>query len=207
MKLLEYDKTERTLDQLHEFPPDVEVPDDISGLGPPTTLIPTAGRFGWMRWLAAIVVLGAAGMLAAQFLSSSDTEQVPAEDYMATYGTDNPVIVQEGAVAGTVEIVGTPNFMTTYGTDNPVFVGEAQYMELYGTDNPVFVTETPYMELYGTDNPVFVGEAQFMELYGTDNPVFVPGTVPTYTVDTGEYMELYGTDNPVFVGPTLIEAP
>ncbi len=72
MKLYEHPKTEETLDRLPELPEGVVVPDDISGLQPPTTLKPAAGAVRWMRWLAAIVVLGAVGVLAAVLLTGSD---------------------------------------------------------------------------------------------------------------------------------------
>ena len=240
MKLFEHHKAEKTVDRLPELPSGVEVPDDISGLRPPTTLKPTAGGVRWMRWLAAIVVLGAAGVLAALLLTGGDdatetetaqveTGQVATQaeadlgaiDYMATYGTDNPVFL----VAN--------DYMATYGTDNPVFVVANDYMELYGTDNPVLVRAATfadsdeflgtfgtvdtgrYLELYGTDNPVFVRAVtadlvanpifvapnDYLELYGTDNPVFVPEAAVVDTPDTGQYLELYGTDNPVFVAP------
>jgi hypothetical protein len=202
MKLFEHHETDTKLEQLPELPHDVEVPDDISGLRRPTTLKPADGRVRWIRWLAAIVVLGAVGGIAAMLLStSSETEEAPtAVDYLEVYGTDNPVILNEDAVAGSTEIVGTIDNMELYGTDNPVFVEEAPLMEQYGTDNPVFVPAIPYMELYGTDNPVFVEEAPLMEQYGTDNPVFVEEAEVTEPVYTGEYFELYGTDNPVFEG-------
>ena len=165
MKLFERHDTERTLDRLPELPPDVEVPDDISGLRHPTTLRPSGRQVRWIRWVAAIVVLVAAGGVTAMLLSSSDTDVVPAVDYMERYGTDNPVILDEDAVAGTVQIVGTVDYMDVYGTDNPVFVEGAAEAEDTGE----------WMERYGTDNPVFVPEASFMERYGTDNPVFVEG--------------------------------
>ena len=199
MKLFEQHETERAREQLPEMPPDVQVPDDISGLRRPTTQRPTADRIRWIRWVAAIVLVGAVGGIAAMLLSSSETDVAPtAVDYMEIYGTDNPVILQDDAVAGTVEIVGTVDYMELYGTDNPAFVETTpRLMELYGTDNPEFVEGAPYMELYGTDNPAFVEDAEFMELYGTDNPEFVEEA--DVAVYTGEYFELYGTDNPAFV--------
>jgi len=159
MKLFEHPEKERTLDRLPDLPPDVEVPDDISGLQPPTTLKPTAEGVRWMRWLAAVLLLGVAGVLTAALLRSDNADQTPV-DYMQVYGTDNPAFVEGSADPGTVEIV---DYMRLYGTDNPVFVTEAEgpvdageYLRLYGTDNPVFTPEPSYMELYGTDNPVFV---------------------------------------------------
>ncbi len=199
MKLFEHPKTEKTLDRLPDLPPGVEVPDDISGLHPPTTVKPPAEGVRWMRWLAAIVVLVTAGVLTAVLLRSNNADQAPV-DYMETYGTDNPAFVEGGPGPGTVEIVGTPNLMDQYGTDNPVFVPEPTYMDLYGTDNPVFVPEPTYMDLYGTDNPVFVPEPTYMDQYGTDNPVLVP-EADVEMVDTGQYLRLYGTDNPEFVEP------
>jgi hypothetical protein len=150
MKLYEHPKTEEKIDRLPEMPEGVVVPEDISGLHLPTALKPSAGGYRWMRWLAAIIVLGATGILAAVLFTGGDnateTAQVEADlvaiDYMELYGTDNPVFVQ----TTTADLVAI------------------DYMELYGTDNPVFVQTTTadlvaidYMELYGTDNPVFVG--------------------------------------------------
>ncbi len=150
MKLYERQKTEETLDRLPEMPEGVVVPDNISGLQPPTALEPTARGVRWMRWLAAIIVLGAAGVLAAVLFTGGDnaTEtaqvEVLAPDYMDLYGTDNPVFVQ-ATTAGRV----APDYMALYGTDNPVFVQATtagrvatDYMALYGTDNPVFVQAT-----------------------------------------------------------------
>lgn len=163
MKLFEHQEAEQALDRLPDLPPDVEVPDDISGLGPPETL-KTAERVRWMRWLAAIVLLAGAGVLTAVMLQSDGDETTV--DYMETYGTDNPTIVEVGAEPGTVEIVATEDYLAVYGTDNPVFVPGADtaivvaedYMAVYGTDNPVLLPEPALMELYGTDNPVFIGE-------------------------------------------------
>jgi hypothetical protein len=204
MKLYENSKTEETLDRLPEMPEGVVVPDNISGLQLPTAPKPTAGAYRWMRWLAAIVVFGAAGVLAAVLITggdnASETSQVEADrfatDFMATYGTDNPVFV---AATGP---------MATYGTDNPVFVAATEPMATYGTDNPVFVQPATfadtgelvgtlgtvdtgqYLERYGTDNPVFVAPAGSVATYGADNPAFVAAT---------DFMARYGTDNPVFV--------
>ena len=182
MKLFEHHETEKTLDRLPELPPDVEVPDDIRTLQPPTTLKPTAGGVRWMRWLAAAVLLAAAGVVTAALLRSDEADETPV-DYMETYGTDNPTFV-EGAEPGTVEIVATEDYMALYGTDNPVFVPAAEvvttddYMVLYGTDNPVFFPEASYMELYGTDNPVMIVELEAIQdaedsraLYEAGNPV------------------------------------
>lgn len=138
MKLFEHQETDKTLDRLPELPPDVQVPDDISGIEPPATK-QTTGGVRWMRWLAAIVLLGGAGVLTAVLLSN-DADETPV-DYMETYGTDNPVILSEGAEPGTVDIVAGENYMALYGTDNPAFLPEPSSMELYGTDNPVFVTD------------------------------------------------------------------
>ena len=196
MTIYETTRNTEALDRLPELPTDVQVPDDISDIHPPTTPKPTVG-VRWMRWLAAIVLLGTAGVLTAVLLRNNDTEQVPA-DYMEVYGTDNPAFVSGAAGAGTVVIAGTPDLMKLYGTDNPAFMAEPTLMDLYGTDNPAFVTEPTLMELYGTDNPVFVTEPTLMDLYGTDNPVFVPVEVEPEPVDTGEYLRQYGTDNPTF---------
>jgi hypothetical protein len=233
MKLYENPKTEEKIDRLPEMPEGVVVPEDISGVHLPTAPKPTAGGYRWMRWLAAIIVFGAAGVLAAVVFiggdNATETAQVEADlvaiDYMATYGTDNPVFV---AATDYMELYGTDNpvfvqatdYMATYGTDNPVFVratdeflgtvgtvDTGQYLELYGTDNPVFVQATTAGRV-ATDNSVFVAANDYMGLYGTDNPVFVPAATSadtgeflgtSGTVDTGRYMELYGTDNPAFV--------
>ena len=163
MKLFERHDTKETLDRLPEMPPGVEVPDDISGLHPPATEQPTSGGVRWMRWLAAILLLGAAGVVAAVVLTSGDeTDDV---DYMQMYGTDNPTFVEGTAGPGTVEIVAPDSsFFEMYGTDNPVIVP--------GAPGPNFVAED-YMALYGTDNPDFLPEPSYMDLYGTDNPTFV----------------------------------
>jgi len=196
MKLFEHQETDKTLDRLPALPPGVQVPDDISGLEPPTTKR-TTGGVRWMRWLTAVVLLGGAGVLTAVLLSN-DADETPV-DYLETYGTDNPVILDEAAEPGTVEIVATEDFMALYGTDNPVFIMDAgSYADhiraLYGTGTLVVIPEAnglagsytehvmaltgtdpgDYMALYGTDNPVFLPEPTSMELYGTDNPVFIP---------------------------------
>ena len=163
MKLFERHDTKETLDRLPEMPPGVEVPDDLSGLHPPDTEKPTAGGVRWMRWMAAILLLGAAGVVAAVLLiGSGDAES---DDYMQLYGTDNPVFI-EGSEPGIVEIYAPDaSSFEMYGTDNPVIVP--------GAPGPNFVAED-YMALYGTDNPDFLPEPSFMELYGTDNPSTQP---------------------------------
>ena len=175
MKLFEHQETERTLERLPEMPPDVEVPDDISGLRRETTLRPTAGRVRWIRWIAAIVVLGAVGGLAAMILTSDDTaEDVTTVDFMEIYGTDNPEILDADAVPRSIQIVGSVDYLDRYGTDNPVFVEtEAEvedtvdYMEVYGTDNP---------EILDADAvPRSIEIVDYLALYGTDNPEFVEG--------------------------------
>lgn len=154
MKLFEHEETETTLEQLPELPHDVEVPDDISSIRHPTTPRTTGVR--WIRWLAAVVVVGVIGVLGAMFLFGGETEDALTMDPMERYGTDNPVIISEGAVPA--EVAG---FMDLYGTDNPVIISEdavpVDTMDLYGTDNPSFVDRTS-MERYGTDNPVVVGD-------------------------------------------------
>ena len=51
-----------------------------------------------MRWVAAILLLGAAGVVAAVVLTSSDaTEDV---DYMQMYGNDNPTFVEGDGRSG-----------------------------------------------------------------------------------------------------------
>ena len=164
MKLFEHQETEKTLDRLPDLPPGVEVPDDISGIHPPTTLKPTTGGVRWMRWLAAVVLLAGAGVLTAVLLRSDNSDQTPV-DLMEVYGTDNPAFVEGNPGPRSVEIVAPVDYMAVYGTDNPVFAPEpagddpvdtGELMRLYGTDNPVFAPEPSYMELYGTDNPVFV---------------------------------------------------
>ena len=70
MKLYDRPMIDKTLDRLPELPEGVEVPDDISGLQPPTTLRPTGGAIRWMRWIAAIIVLGAVGLLAVLAINS-----------------------------------------------------------------------------------------------------------------------------------------
>jgi hypothetical protein len=160
MKLFEHPEEEKTLDRLPDLPEGLEVPDDISGLHPPTTPQPTTGGVRWMRWLAAVVLLAGAGVLTAVLVRGDNPD--PAQvDYLEVYGTDNPTFV-EGNAPGSVEIVATVDYMEVYGTDNPVFVpagadvaDTGEFMRLYGTDNPTFV-EPSYMELYGTDNPTFV---------------------------------------------------
>lgn len=203
MKLYEHPETEKTLDRLPELPPGVEVPDDISGIGPPTTQKPTTGGVRWMRWLAAILLLGAAGVLTAlllQGVQGNEADETPV-DYMETYGTDNAVINPNAAEPGTIEIVAAEDYMALYGTDNAVIVPAtdvADYREhlraLYGADTVVLVPVTgvdDFMALYGTDNPVFAPEPTLMDLYGTDNPVFVPET--TTAADNAEhYMALFG---------------
>lgn len=122
-----------------------------------------------MRWLAAIVLLAGAGVVAALVLNSgSDGDETPARTpvgLMESVGTDNPEFVPGAPGPRSVEIAPPVDFMELYGTDNPVFVPGAdgpntapdpgEWMSLYGTDNPEFV-EPSYMELYGTDNPTFV---------------------------------------------------
>lgn len=164
MKLFERHETDKTLDRLPEMPPGLEVPDDISGLEPPTTLRPADGGVRWLRWFVAVLLLGAAGLVTAMVVTITGDEQAPV-DYMQMYGTDNPTFVEGSSDARTVVI--TP--------------AQRPYMELYGTDNPVFVPQTEdvdpdtgeYMRLYGTDNPEFGPEPSYMDLYGTDNPEFV----------------------------------
>lgn len=170
MKLYDRPKNQETLDRLPELPEGVEVPDDVSGLQPPTTLRPTGGGIRWMRWLAVILVLGAIGLAGVLVVQSYSTTEIDRANYMELYGTDNPVFVQA----------------ETYGSDRNLSTSEdlttgraIDYMEMYGTDNPVSVQEglggVSYMEMYGTDNPVRVqpADTDLMEIYGTDNPIFV----------------------------------
>ena len=217
MKLFEHREKEKALERLPDLPPGVEVPDDISGIEPPTTK-PTTGGVRWMHWLAAFVLIGTAGLVTVMQLRSDDTVDSP--DLMAEYGTDNPAFVDGSPGPRVVQIGAAGDLMERWGTDNPTFVPDAaapntavDLMAMYGTDNPAFVqgVSAPgtveivgnpgpsHMDLYGTDNPVFVdgpsvadhqNAGDYMTLYGTDNPVFVDGPSP---------MELYGTDNPVFV--------
>ena len=160
MKLYERPKIEKTLDRLPEMPEGVVVPDDISGLQPPTALKSTAGAYRWMRWLAAIIVLGVAGVLATVLFTGGDdaieiaqveelgsdrhlatladltTDQV-ATGYMATYGTDNPAFV-----TAAVPVLGSDRHLATLAdlTTDRVATG---YMATYGTDNPAFVEPAP----------------------------------------------------------------
>ena len=180
MKLFEHQETEKTLDRLPELPPGVEIPDDISGIHPPTTLKPSGG-VRWMRWLAAIVLLGGAGVLAAVLLSDSGTDTETPVDYMEVYGTDNPTFVEGSVGPGTVQIIAPErSYMELYGTDNPVLIPDA--VELVVVDLPsgqfwieatVDAEAGEYMRLYGTDNPVFPSEPSLMDKYGTDNPIIV----------------------------------
>jgi hypothetical protein len=191
MKLYEHPDTEKTLDRLPEMPPGVEVPDDISGLVPPTTKR-TSGGIRWMRWLAAIIILGAAGIVAAVLVSNgTETDEAPV-DYMQMYGTDNPTFVDGSAGPGTITIVAPDSsYMDVYGTDNPVFVSELS--GLPATDlarHPEAVVTDDYMTLYGTDNPTFVDESAGL------------GTITIVAPDSS-YMDEYGTDNPVLVVPTI----
>ncbi len=158
MKLYERPKIEKTLDRLPEMPEGVVVPDDISGLQPPTELKSTAGAYRWMRWLAAIVVLGAFGVMAAVLFTGGDnaTEIAQVEElgsdrhlatladlttgqvatsYMATYGTDNPTFVTAAAPA-----LGSDRHLATLADQSAAHT--VNYMALYGTDNPVFVQAT-----------------------------------------------------------------
>jgi hypothetical protein len=179
MKLYEHPRTEETLDRLPELPEGVVVPDDISGLQPPTSVKPAAGAVRWMRWLAAIVVLGAVGVLAAVLFSGSDTaietaqvevshstNQGPGSTSLAAvpwapatvYGSDRHF----GAMADlSIDAAVTVDLMETVGTDNPVFV--AASAPALGSDRHLSTlaeqsaaSTVNYMELYGTDNPVFV---------------------------------------------------
>ena len=166
MKLFERHEAEKQHERLPDMPPGVEVPDDISGIEPPATPRPTTGGVRWMRWLAAIVLLAGAGVVAALVLTSgSDGDETPAQtpvDLMQSVGTDNPEFVPGAPGPRSVEIAPAVDFMELYGTDNPTFVVGAdgpntapdpgEWMSLYGTDNPEFV-ETPPMQQFGTDNP------------------------------------------------------
>ena len=76
MKVIHRHETDRTLDRLPDLPPDVRVPDDISGLEPPTTR-PAAKGVRWMRWLAAFVLIGGAGVVTAVLVTGDDTVQAP----------------------------------------------------------------------------------------------------------------------------------
>jgi hypothetical protein len=200
MKLFERHDIDTTREQLPELPPDVRIPDDISGIVPPTTTVrPETGGVRWMRWLAVFALLAVAGLLIGLRNNGTDTP----DDLMQYYGTDNPALVDGADGPHTVAIVGTEDLLALYGTDNPALVPEPTFMELYGTDNPTFVVvpgtaETgEFLHLYGTDNPVFLTEQTLMDLYGTDNPTFV--IEQPEPVDTSEWLHLYGTDNPTFV--------
>jgi hypothetical protein len=155
-----------------------------------------------MRWLAAIVVFGAVGVIAAVIFSGGTTEI----DQADVYGSDRHLTTWEDLATNR-----NIDYMAVYGTDNPVFVGapavvSATQLEAYGSDRHLSTWQDlatnrniDYTAVYGTDNPVFVrAEAkdtgEYMATYGTDNPAFVQEAK-----DTGEYMATYGTDNPVFV--------
>ena len=179
MKLVEHEETGTTLEQLPELPQDVQVPDDISGLPAPPR--PVDGRVRWIRWMAVVVVVGLIGVLGAMLLTGGETEDAVTMDPMDVYGTDNPVIVDEAALPGSVTVVGAVDYLERYGTDNPVIVEEVAVPEADGTMGP--------MDLYGTDNPVIVdgatpGVLDSMDVYGTDNPGFIDRT----------WMEQYGTE-------------
>ena len=94
MKLYERPKKEETLDRLPEMPEGTVVPDDISGLQPPKELKTTAGAYRWMRWLAAIIVIAAAGALAAVLIRGSDNVTDPA--VVAPASQEAPVTPTEG---------------------------------------------------------------------------------------------------------------
>ncbi len=168
MKLFERHEAEEVQERLPQLPPGVEVPDDISGIHPPDTPTPTTGGVRWMRWLVAILLLGAAAGVAVAVMSGDDAVETPAQptvDLMQKYGTDNPTILPDAPPPGVVEIAPAEDYMALYGTDNPVFVPGA------AAANSTFHGE--YMRLYGTDNPTFV-EIDPMQEYGTDNPAHLP---------------------------------
>ena len=121
MKLYERPKTKETRDRLPKMPEGVVVPDDLSGLQPPTDRKRTAGAYRWMRWLAAIIVLGAAGVLAA---------------VLVTGGGDEAVEITQ------VEVLGSDRHLATMA-DMRADLVDVNYMERYGTDNPVFVEPAP----------------------------------------------------------------
>lgn len=181
MRLAEHGEVGATLEQLPELPQDVRVPDDLSGL--PALPGPVDGQVRWIRWLTVVVMVGLVGVLGVMLLVSGQTQNAITMDPMDVYGTDNPVVVDEAAVPGSVTVVPAVDYQDLYGTDNPVIVGEADVPDVDGTSP---------MDLYGTDNPVIVGRGaapglmDTMDVYGTDNPYFVDRT----------WMDLYGTDNP-----------
>lgn len=168
MKLYDRPRTKETLDRLPEMPEGVVVPDDVSGLQPPTALKATAGAYRWMRWLAAIVVLAAAGALAAVLFTGGDnaTEIAQVEEL----GSDRHLATMADLTFDQVEL----NYMEVYGTDNPTFITAT--VPALGSDRHLATTadltadqvEVDYMELYGTDNPTFVEPAP--ELPPTEGP-------------------------------------
>jgi hypothetical protein len=186
MKLVEHDETGTTLEQLPELPDDIRVPDDISGL--PPTPRPVDGRVRWIRWLAAIVMVGLVGV--AFFLTQ--TEDIFTMDPMEQYGTDNAVVVDADAVPRSVVVTGSDQAIADAAYDQFELTRSANlYEDAVGVGGSV-----DYLERYGTDNPVIVGgettpdPVDTMDFYGTDNPVPVDRT----------WMDRYGTDNPDFGG-------
>ncbi|MBT8239933.1 MAG: hypothetical protein KJN63_01750 [Acidimicrobiia bacterium] len=149
MKLYDRPNVDEKLDRLPELPEGVEVPDDISGLRPPTTLKSTGGATRWMRWLAVILVLGAiglAGVLVVQSYSTTEIDQarvnVTATQHLAQLAdlTADPIAV---------------DYMELYGTDNPVFVAEQMFGPNEGPgSNSLAATmpeaaEHPYADFFG----------------------------------------------------------
>jgi hypothetical protein len=197
MKLYDRPRIDREHDELPKLPEGVEVPDDISGFHPPTTLKATGGGIRWMRWLAVILVLGAVGVVAALTIGSDN-----AVDQADVNGSDRPPATLENLGAEQTAV----DYMATYGTDNPVFV---QTVPMFGPNEgpgsnslaqarPYAAPSSEYMDLYGTDNPVFV---QTVPMFGPNEGPGSNSLAPArpYVALTSEYMELYGTDNPVFV--------
>ncbi|MBT8239932.1 MAG: hypothetical protein KJN63_01745 [Acidimicrobiia bacterium] len=254
MKLYERPRIDKELDRLPELPEGVEVPDDISGLVPPSTLKATGGGIRWMRWLAVILVLGAiglAGVLVVQSYSTTEIDQarvdVTARRHLAQLeqmGADTQMgatarlhlegleslaaLPTQAAAARQLDVTASRHlaqleqmgaeqiavdYMATYGTDNPVLVQTVPMFGPYegpGSNSlalprPEVAPTSEYMDLYGTDNPVFVQAegfgVEYTDMYGTEGLVFVQPE--SFGV---EYTDMYGTESLVFVQPDLAGA-
>ena len=225
MKLQDRPLLDEKLDRLPELPEGMKVPDDISGLEPPATLRASGGATRWMRWLAAIIVLGALAVGAAILTTDGDGTTVEQAEVSSTasqhleqlevLGTDGVGATARGHVAQLERLATVPTQAEVYGSDRHLGTlselgsGRLAY-QVDGTASrhleqlesmAAGQVAVDYMVTYGTDNPVFITRTPYAdtgEFLGIDT-IGVPQRNLT---DTGEFL---GIDTITITQPEFVD--
>lgn len=216
------DRPRETVDRLPELPPDVVVPDDISGLTHPPATRTVGGGIRWFRWLIALFVFAViAAITTVVVTGGEETETVQQQELSHS--------IYEGP--GSRSWTAAPWLPAPqYGSDRHFqvipdlrpqvqVVAMSRSMERFGTDNPAFAATLPdtgeYLGLDQLGVAMAPDAGMFTDIYGIDHD---PGFALAPPADTGEFLGLdrldgalfttdsmtrYGTDNPTFVATVL----